>query len=108
MKRYQHRNCGGEVLLKTKTIEYAAIFSIDEYGCADTSEPHDTDILDSLFFCEECEEEVEQSEIEKAPWFLNRYRCTCGEEWENEDDCTCNDRCPKCRNEMEPFESTTA
>lgn len=34
--------------------------------------------------------------------FRNFYRCTCGEAWDNEDDCTCNDRCPKCNAEIEP------
>lgn len=38
-------------------------------------------------------------------WYRNFYRCPCGEEWTDEWDCTCNDRCPKCNAEIEPYES---
>jgi hypothetical protein len=38
-------------------------------------------------------------------WFRNYYRCDCGEEWEDEWSCTCNDRCPACRTETEPYNS---
>lgn len=38
-------------------------------------------------------------------WFLNHYHCPCGEEWDDEHSCTCNDRCPKCNAEIEPFDS---
>jgi hypothetical protein len=46
-------------------------------------------------------------EAEEPPtWFRNSYRCDqCGEGWEDEWDCACNDRCPKCNAEIEPFES---
>jgi rubrerythrin len=42
---------------------------------------------------------------QELPRFRNHYRCVCGETWSNEDDCTCNDRCPICHAETEPFES---
>jgi len=39
-------------------------------------------------------------------WFINYYECSeCGEVWRNEDDCICNDKCPNCGNEIEPFKS---
>jgi hypothetical protein len=38
--------------------------------------------------------------------YLNQYRCpTCQTEWEDEWDCCCNDRCPDCNKEIEPYES---
>lgn len=37
-----------------------------------------------------------------AEW-LNHYLCPCGEEWEDEWDCQCNDRCPSCNKEVEPY-----
>jgi peptide subunit release factor 1 (eRF1) len=38
--------------------------------------------------------------------YLNQYRCpTCQTEWEDEWDCGCNDRCPDCNKEIEPYES---
>lgn len=38
--------------------------------------------------------------------YLNQYRCPyCQTEWEDVWDCTCNDRCPDCNKEIEPFES---
>ena len=38
--------------------------------------------------------------------FRNFYKCSeCGTEWQDEWDCTCNDRCPKCNAEIEPFKS---
>lgn len=41
-----------------------------------------------------------------APAFRNAYRCdACGEEWTDEWSCMCNDKCPGCNAEVEPFES---
>lgn len=37
--------------------------------------------------------------------FANHYRCPCGEEWEDEWCCACNDKCPRCNAEIEPHES---
>ena len=37
--------------------------------------------------------------------YRNHYRCICGHEWTDEWDCTCNDRCPKCNTEIEPYDS---
>lgn len=40
--------------------------------------------------------------------YLNRYRCVnhaIPVEWDDEWDCMCNDRCPECNAEIEPFES---
>lgn len=39
-------------------------------------------------------------------WFVNHYHCErCDVEWEDEWDCTCNDRCPECNDEIEPYHS---
>jgi hypothetical protein len=37
--------------------------------------------------------------------FLNLYKCPCGEEWEDLWDCACNDKCPQCNKEIEPYYS---
>ncbi|MCQ8180992.1 hypothetical protein U737_03350 [Methylomonas sp. LW13] len=38
--------------------------------------------------------------------YLNQYRCPyCQTEWEDVWDCGCNDRCPNCNKEIEPYES---
>lgn len=37
--------------------------------------------------------------------FLNYYHCSCGETWHQEADSMCNDRCPSCNKEIEPYES---
>ena len=42
---------------------------------------------------------------ENSKQYLNDYECDCGAIWSNEDDCMCNDRCPDCDNEIEPFNS---
>ena len=42
---------------------------------------------------------------ESAVWYRNHYRCVCGHEWTDEWDCMCNDRCPKCNTEIEPYQS---
>ena len=34
-------------------------------------------------------------------WYLKRYTCDCGTQWEDEWDCLCNDRCPNCNAEIE-------
>jgi hypothetical protein len=38
--------------------------------------------------------------------FLNHYKCQYdGAEWTDEWSCACNDRCPTCNKEIEPYES---
>ena len=38
--------------------------------------------------------------------FRNFYECSeCGTRWTDEWECQCNDRCPKCRCEIEPYDS---
>ena len=34
---------------------------------------------------------------------VNHYLCPCGNEWEDEWDCQCNDRCATCNKEVEPY-----
>lgn len=36
--------------------------------------------------------------------FINEYNCgNCGYCWEDEWDCTCDDRCPQCNTVNEPY-----
>ena len=38
--------------------------------------------------------------------YRNFYECSeCGTKWTDKWDCMCNDRCPKCRCETEPYDS---
>ena len=37
--------------------------------------------------------------------YANHYRCECGEVWMDIWSCMCNDRCPKCDTEIEPYKS---
>ena len=38
--------------------------------------------------------------------YRNCYECSeCGTKWTNEWDCVCNDCCPKCSTETEPYDS---
>lgn len=37
-------------------------------------------------------------------WFNKYYRCPCGTEWQDEWDCLCNDPCPTCDTECEPYD----
>lgn len=38
--------------------------------------------------------------------FINHYYCEdCDEEWSSEWDCACDDHCPQCWREIEPFDS---
>lgn len=49
---------------------------------------------------------LEPKESGPAPWYRNYYRCSvCRTAWEDEWDCTCNDRCPRCNAEIEPIRS---
>ena len=39
-------------------------------------------------------------------WYSNHYRCPhCRQEWQDEGDCACNDKCPACNKEIEPYAS---
>ena len=47
----------------------------------------------------------EADEDDQIKW-LNYYKCTeCGTEWTDAWSCQCNDRCPKCDIETEPYDS---
>jgi len=37
--------------------------------------------------------------------FRNYYRCPCGVKWQDEWDCTCDDRCPSCNTSCSPYKS---
>jgi len=37
--------------------------------------------------------------------YINHYECPCGEQWIDEWDCACNDKCPACNKEVEPHHS---
>jgi rubrerythrin len=45
-------------------------------------------------------------EQEGTQQFVNRYRCpSCGYAWDDIWDSACNDLCPQCDKEIEPYES---
>lgn len=54
---------------------------------------------------DELDSAIEETGI--LAWFRNFYR-HCGEEWEDEHSCQCNDRCPVCNAEIEPYKSEDA
>lgn len=56
----------------------------------------DQKLKEAVGFCDSYKEETLK--------FRMSYECLCGETWEMEHDCCCNDRCPKCDTEIEPCE----
>lgn len=42
---------------------------------------------------------------EDGTWFKNTYRCDCGETWDDEWSCQCDDDCPECGTTCSPDES---
>lgn len=38
----------------------------------------------------------------KTLW-TNHYLCECGEHWQDQHDCCCNDRCSVCKKEIQPY-----
>ena len=47
---------------------------------------------------------MDEEPEENKDRFHNFYRCSeCGEEWEDYWSCACDDRCPKCNTEIEPY-----
>ncbi len=36
--------------------------------------------------------------------YLKFYQCSCGETWQDEWDCLCDDRCPRCNTSCEVAE----
>lgn len=49
--------------------------------------------------CKACAEKDDQA------WFVNYYKCGCGQEWEYASDCACDDRCPDCDTSISPYKS---
>lgn len=49
--------------------------------------------------------EDDEGAEDKLPWYENHYTCSCGQQWTDEWDCQCNDRCPECNKEIEPEKS---
>ena len=43
--------------------------------------------------------------FEEETIYHNQYKCVCGHEWADTHTCACNDRCPVCNKEIEPFRS---
>lgn len=37
--------------------------------------------------------------------FMNFYKCPCGNSWCSSWECTCDERCPACHKEIEPYHS---
>lgn len=56
--------------------------------------------VDPSFVTEVLEQIAEPGE--PVLW-TNHYRCPCGEEWEDQWESTCNDKCPACNKEIEPY-----
>ena len=55
-----------------------------------------------------CQNTASTDEEDEEARFLNFYDCPCGESWSSEDDCTCDDRCPKRRTSCSPTQSEDA
>lgn len=52
--------------------------------------------IGQIGLCDNCQDQSTDT-------WTNHYRCVCGEEWEDVWDCCCNDRCPLCGKEVEPY-----
>lgn len=50
----------------------------------------------------ESTESASQDSDESTHW-TNHYLCPCGEKWEDRWDSCCNDKCPSCNKEIEPY-----
>ena len=47
-----------------------------------------------------------KAETQKNYKIVNRYECpSCKTAWEDTHDCACNDKCPRCNKEIEPYDS---
>lgn len=62
--------------------------------------------------CECCANELELGQIGKCDscqqsaepeMFTNHYLCNCGAVWQGTWSAMCNDKCPKCNKETQPF-----
>jgi len=48
------------------------------------------------------QENSDDTEYVGVMW-TNYYLCVCGEEWQDTHSCCCNDHCPVCNKEIEPY-----
>ena len=73
--------------------------SVDYFGdCRDNNHRFNMDELD------EKHGDLGWEEVDSNR-FTNYYECSCGCRWEDNWSCMCNDRCPDCDTEIEPYES---
>ncbi|HHV49175.1 MAG TPA: hypothetical protein GXX56_09500 [Rhodocyclaceae bacterium] len=59
-----------------------------------------SDGIDSAFVASVLDQIAKSSE---PTLWTNYYRCPCGEAWEDEWESACNDKCPRCNKEIEPY-----
>lgn len=55
--------------------------------------------------CGGCKESLDEDDICDECRTLNLYCCPCGHEWQSTAGCGCNDHCPHCHLEIQPYKS---
>jgi hypothetical protein len=76
---------------------------IERYQCVDCGWViPDCQNSEDLFDALEVVKMVKESHKKNGPWFRNYYECPCGEHWEDEWECCCDDRCPACNTAISP------
>jgi hypothetical protein len=99
--------------LTQATVEKILDLINDDLSGQDITEPLDGDDVQSIiqqlrinldFNQGNLTEEEKQEQENQKIIFTNNYECEdCSEKWQDERFCWCNDHCPKCNKEIEPY-----
>ena len=97
---------GASPAMRASMTARAQILPVSADHASDVAEMRDAEAI--TWPNTECQATKSTTGVEEDTRFLNFYDCPCGESRSNEDDCTCDDRCPVCRTPCSPTRSEDA
>jgi hypothetical protein len=92
-----HRFCGDDDLARSALEVRSPLLELAEIDAHGDDDPVLADRQRAI---------LDQLDGENEDRYTNFYRCDCGEEWQSNWSCGCNDECPACGlKDIEPYES---
>ena len=103
---FRAQTAGATPAMRTGMAARARVVPVTDDHASDVAEMRDAEAVAWLIGTSQSGPDADQDDGDRR--FLNFYDCPCGTMWSNEDDCTCDDRCPECRTACSPTRSDDA